>query len=113
MCKARCCAFAPLPRATFFGNFDKQQRPVEKIMELEGDNVVPVTEDGYCTFLTDTLQCAIYDQRPEICDKFGDESHINMTCAFQTKDGQSRSKKERRRIDELQQQNLKQFITNI
>lgn len=111
MCKAQCCAFTPLPRATYFGNFDKQQRPVKEILEF-GNDVIPATEDGHCTFLTDTFQCAIYNQRPEVCIKFGDETHINMTCAFQTKEGHSRPKKETKRIAGLQEQKLKQFLTN-
>lgn len=91
-CKARCCSFVPLERDLLYKNFDKIQRHIKETVEFHNNTLIPITEDGYCTFLQPDLKCAIYEHRPAICVKFGDESHVNMTCPYQTKDGYARSK---------------------
>jgi Fe-S-cluster containining protein len=113
MCKAACCSVAPLPRSTYFGNFDKQQRPVKEILDLDAEMILPVTEDGSCPFLQSDYKCAIYNQRPEICRKFGDESHPMMTCAYQTKDGQARSKKTVKTLLKQQHSTVNEILYKI
>ncbi len=98
-CKAECCNICPIPKHTLDKNKWLIQRDI--ITELsfeysghvpigEGEHVVPITEDGKCCFLRKDLQCAIYEERPFLCRKFGDESHPRMTCRFQDKDGKER-----------------------
>ena len=94
----------------FTKNFDKIQRPVTELVPFDNAVVIPITDDGYCPFLTNDYQCAIYDERPEVCRKFGDESHPQLFCEFQTKDGKERNKKDRRKISEIQLKAAKNFI---
>ena len=61
-------------------------------------HVIPLTKDARCCFLNEDLSCNIYDERPHICRKFGDESHMFMTCLFQSKDGRIRSRQEQRAL---------------
>lgn len=61
--------------------------------------VLPMTENLKCCFLNTDLSCNIYDDRPNICKKFGDESHSFMTCHFQDKHGRIRSRQERRKLE--------------
>lgn len=94
-CEAKCCGVVPIPNAIWRRNQDKIQRPVIKKFNVIGgkDNekaVVPMTESLYCPFLKEDLSCAIYDDRPEICRKFGDESHPLMCCPMQDKEGKVR-----------------------
>jgi Fe-S-cluster containining protein len=80
------------------------------MQDLPGGHVVPLTETGKCPFLKEDLGCNIYKNRPEICMKFGDETHINMTCAYQTKNGRARSTKETMKINTSQQAYLNNYL---
>jgi len=91
-----CCGIVPLPRSLF--NYSPHQKKVREVLEFDEDTVIPITEDGLCVFLKDS-KCTVYDDRPEVCRKFGDESHSLMTCAFQSKDGVLRSRQERRLLE--------------
>lgn len=109
-CQAECCSFVPIDRDIFINNFSKISIPIIKLIDLENNMVIPETATGKCTFLNSELECNIYDQRPDICNKFGDETHINMTCRFQTKNGQKRTNKEKLKIEKLQNNLLENFI---
>ena len=61
------------------------------ISSKEGEVVLPFTKDLSCPFLKEDLSCAIYEDRPNICRKFGDETHILMSCPVQKHDGEPRS----------------------
>lgn len=99
-CKAICCSFAtPLPRELFLKNIDKRQAKIININSISGLHVVVETDTDNCVFLSADFKCVIYDERPEICQKFGDESDILMTCSYQTKDGEIRSRQQVRAID--------------
>ena len=109
-CAAECCSIVPMKRETFAVNFDKCVRPVCDLQDVGNDDVLPITEDGKCTFLTAGLECAIYTERPEVCKKFGDETHINMTCAFQSKTGVRRSLVQQKKIHNKQKESLNKFL---
>jgi Fe-S-cluster containining protein len=97
-CKAACCGVVPIPRDIYFANQDKIVREPKETIDL-GDIVISHTDDLYCVFLNSDLSCNIYDQRPLICRKFGDESHPMMCCSFMDKDGRERSRQAKRRIE--------------
>ena len=61
--------------------------------------IIPITEDAKCTFLKDDFTCNIYDDQPKVCKKFGDETHLMMTCVYQDKNGRIRSRQERRTLE--------------
>lgn len=114
-CKAQCCHVCAIPEAIFERNIEKIVRPIKEIrrgagpvipldlqkLDLKSEEilVVPITQDMKCCFLNEDLNCNIYEDRPNICRKFGDESHIFMTCSYQSKDGRCRSRQERRMIE--------------
>lgn len=96
-CGAQCCSSVPLPNWIF-----EKHQPVREITKMIplGDNMtIPETESGRCPFLGMDLKCTIYEDRPFVCRKFGDESSSLMTCAFQAADGRVRSRQERRQIE--------------
>lgn len=109
ICKACCCGPVPIQREIFAGNFEKQVVPVVELFEL-GEKVLLLTATGKCTFLNDDYSCNIYEHRPDICRKFGDETHINMTCAFQDKNGIGRTLKETKKIEQLQHEKYKSML---
>jgi Fe-S-cluster containining protein len=94
-CKAKCCGIVPIkislwqkkqhaiqsrPKEIMFGNSD------------EGKVVIPITENLCCPFLMEDLSCAIYEDRPEVCRKFGDETHEMLCCPMQDKNGNERNR---------------------
>ena len=109
-CKAECCYTVPIEREIFNRNFSMQCQPVIELVDMDRDNVLPATADGKCVFLNNLLNCNIYNDRPGICRKFGDESHINMTCAYQTKEGNKRSSKDKKKISEAQTKAMNNFL---
>lgn len=75
----------------------KFQRPVvhEHPFEIvEGFFLLTeITKDGYCVFLTEDKLCAIYEDRPEICRKFGQAPGV-LECHRVTRSGRVRSPEE-------------------
>jgi Fe-S-cluster containining protein len=112
LCKAECCSVVPMTRQEFNGNFSFIVRPVIGVVDFDRHTVIPETADNKCPFLRDDYACNIYDRRPEICRKFGDESHINMSCRFQKANGSARSIFEINKIDNAQKEHLKKFLKN-
>ncbi len=75
-------------------------REVEQVIEMVGKDpltgkqlllVIPETSDTYCPFLTSDFKCNIYDDRPYICKKYGDESCRLMMCPYQDRNGKPRT----------------------
>ena len=102
-CKGECCANVPLP-ARLFKDHEAEKEITEMIdigEQLGEPYVVPVTADGRCPFMDDTFHCSIYEDRPIVCRKFGDESCTFTTCSWQDKDGRIRSRQERRFLDRV------------
>lgn len=94
-CEAKCCSYVPIPQKIWQRNQHNIQREViekTKVIRADGNEtaILPITESGYCPFLKEDLSCAIYQDRPEICKKFGDESHPLMCCPMQDKNGKHR-----------------------
>lgn len=98
-CAAKCCGIVPIPVQIWQKNQHLIQRKVQKVQKVYATNkenqrhtaMLPLTEDHYCPFLKKDLSCAIYENRPDLCKKFGDESHWAMTCPMQDKDGNPKS----------------------
>ncbi len=97
-CKADCCGPVPIDIDFFRASKKFMQRKYIDVKRFPGNMVLPLTEDMNCVYLKEDLSCAIYHHRPEVCRKFGDESHVLMTCPYQDKDGNVRSAKEVNRI---------------
>lgn len=86
----------PIPRALWAKKQHCIQRRPKTIFQSEDKygktHVIPVTDSGYCPFLKEDLKCAIYEDRPDLCKKFGDESHPAMCCPMQDNNGNPRDK---------------------
>lgn len=91
-CKAVCCGAVPLPEDLV--NRHNFVRPVKELVKGEGI-VIPITEDGYCPFLSSDLKCTVYDERPYICKEFGKEYQVFLICPWQSWEGRIRTKHER------------------
>jgi Fe-S-cluster containining protein len=115
-CKGECCQNVPLPKRLFTAE-RKCFRPIRKILDV-GDQfgepyIVPVTDDNRCPFLDPEFHCSIYDERPIVCQKFGDESCTFLTCSWQDKDGRMRSRQERRNLDRMAVKGQKKVIERL
>ena len=97
-CKAECCGVVPIPKKVF-NKFSFARKPSE-LKEI-GSNIFAYDKDNYCAYLNDEFKCSIYDHRPEVCRKFGDESHPLLFCPWQNKKGKLRSWLERRKIEKI------------
>lgn len=82
-CHAECCGPVPIPKRLFEEKRHLLQREVE-VLEAEDlpGVVMPFDKNLTCGFLTKDFRCAIYNDRPEVCKKFGSiaETHEMLIC---------------------------------
>lgn len=97
-CKAQCCGVVPIPKEIYNNNKDKIVRPPHDFVDA-GEDVIPLTSDAYCPFLNQDLTCNIYEARPDVCRKFGDESHPMLFCSYLDKNGNERCRQNRRAVE--------------
>jgi len=97
-CHAECCGVCPFPGDLWDRVCHRAVRPIKQIQRDEQNFVHAVSADDRCPFLGYDLKCAIYDDRPDICRRYGDESHILLTCRWQAADGRIRQRPERRQV---------------
>ena len=97
-CKAGCCGVVPIPKEIYAKNQDKIVRSLHDLSSHK-DCVIPITSEGYCVFLNPDLSCNIYEDRPDICRKFGDESHPMLFCPVLDKNGKERCRQNRRAVE--------------
>src|ERR1700759_2775322 len=107
-CKAQCCGIVPIPKEIYKNNQENIIRTPHQIIENE-ETFIPLTKDSYCVFLNEDLSCNIYEERPDICRKFGDESHPMLCCPVLDKNGNERCRQNRR---EIERQN-KKFMNKL
>jgi Fe-S-cluster containining protein len=96
-CKAiwlRCIAF---DKALWERNQDKVVREPVQVLS-NNTQVFPITKDKHCSFLREDLCCNIYDERPDVCREYGNESSLDMSCPYLKRDGTPRSRQQRRSI---------------
>lgn len=99
-CKAECCSdFVPIPKEIYARNQNKIINKSLIALSDENNHIIASTENGKCIFLNKDFTCNIYDDRPPICAKFGDETHPMLCCSYQGKDGHIRSRQEKRKIE--------------
>jgi len=89
---AKCCGCVPIQHKVINKNRVYLQSRYRKIELAEGF-VLPLTADGYCIFLhKQTFECQIYQERPEICMKYG--TIPDLPCPYIAMDGQERTEEE-------------------
>lgn len=105
-CRADCC-HEPVPMDPAFVASHTPIRPIEYVLETGmAGTVAPIAIDerngmGVCPFLGMDDKCSVYNDRPEVCRKFGTEIDLFMVCSFQSKDGRIRGRSERRWIEKV------------
>lgn len=65
-----CCGIVPIPTIVWNKNKNKIQKFIKTIHASEVF-VFPITEDLKCCFLSKENKCMIYDDRPDICKRYG------------------------------------------
>lgn len=98
-----CCGIVPLSKEVVARHLDDMQ--VECYTKNLDNEVILVTEDGLCAFLhRETKECMIYDERPEICHRFGTgidkdgEENVLMMCPYLKANGQKWSEAKRKHL---------------
>lgn len=82
-CHAACCGLVPIPRETIEKHLGDMQGPFDKILFINGQDIVVKQRTATCAFLTSDYKCAIYDDRPEICRIFGNRSNNPLLkCSY-------------------------------
>jgi Fe-S-cluster containining protein len=98
-CKAICCGCIAFDKALWERNQNKVVRePVKVLSSSDDTQVFPITKDMICSFLREDFYCNIYDERPDVCREYGNESSLDMSCPYLKKDGTPRSRQHRRSI---------------
>lgn len=96
-----CCGNVPLMTEMWNRCKHRIQR---KIVEVIGNEVwvVPMTEDGLCCFLNKDKECAVYEDRPDVCRKYGIDKE-KLPCPYFKPNGnpwsEAKAKQIRKKID--------------
>ncbi len=107
-CKAGCCSTVPLEKDLWEKNQHKIFEKPTQVCDLgkkidpftmqEKEFIIPITKTNYCPFLDQSdYKCNIYNDRPEICRRFGDETHPCLSCAYLDKNGKEKSRQQTRK----------------
>lgn len=97
-CNARCCGVVPIPIEIWNDNQSKiVTQPIQVLNE--DDHILPITHITKCVFLNEDYSCNIYENRPDICIRFGDESHPMLCCPYLNKQGKKRCRQNQRKIE--------------
>ncbi len=94
-CKAYCCGPVPINKDIYFKNKHKCFREVKNELWISSDMILPDTQQQYCTFLGPDDRCLIYNDRPDLCKKFGKSDSPLLQCPFMDKHGKKRTAQER------------------
>ena len=94
----QCKKLELLPNENNIHEFKAQAKNFTEYDFVNVHFVLPVTKSGMCPFLNEDYTCNIYDDRPGVCRDFGNESHPDLACSYQTKHGTERSRQECRKL---------------
>lgn len=107
-CQANCCSMISIPKDLYEDKKDKIVTQPDKVINSFDNHVLPITPNQSCIFLNEDFSCNIYEDRPSVCREFGNETHPMLYCPFLDKDGNERSRQNRRLI----QQKSHKYISN-
>jgi Fe-S-cluster containining protein len=89
-----CCTIMPMSEQLIDRFRDHFQRPVIEEQVFSANDglmyIKIITPDKKCIFLKTDNKCAIYENRPEICKKFGRKAG-NLECVWISPSGRIRS----------------------
>lgn len=110
-CKAECCGLVPFDKTVFARNRGKQKREILEVINVDDTHVVIVCKHNYCVFLDANYKCSIYDERPEVCKLYGNID--NLPCFYQDKEGNMRTRQDRRRLSRKYDKKMQELRSNI
>lgn len=123
MCQGDCCYYVPLPHDLW--EKYKHMAQVESVVvnwengeinfrEEPSRLIIPLTEDMRCPFLNRTnFKCMIYENRPMVCKLFGTSEEKGFACFFMKPNGKLRNKKERKKRQKENEEQLNKIAENI
>lgn len=75
----KCCGCVPFEPDILVTILNKTQRPYS-LTPFVKNTVLPVTDDTKCVFLTPENRCAVYENRPKVCQLYG--TIPELACPF-------------------------------
>jgi len=60
----------------------KTPRKENMTIPFPGGHIIVVDADMKCIMLTEDYRCSIYNERPEVCRKFGEDNHPLLQCPY-------------------------------
>lgn len=101
--KGACCCVFEIPKDIVLKNKEKIQVNPVKVIESK-DKIRLETFDNRCVFLDrETCSCTIYDDRPEVCKRYGTKS---LPCPYFKPNGIERSEASKK-------QHMRKIMQNI
>lgn len=76
-CKSECCGAVPMAQS-----FKKYPFARKCDVKDFDDFFIAVDENLTCGFLNENYQCSIYENRPNLCRKFGSGKHPLLVCDY-------------------------------
>ena len=93
----KCCGTVPFHKDRYARIRHRATVPHTPATDREW--VIAVGDDARCAFLDrQTKQCAVHDDKPDICRSFGLSEHPLLACPFVFPDGRRRGRAAQRRV---------------
>jgi Fe-S-cluster containining protein len=97
--RASCCGVM-IFKNDFLEKYKDKIQGIPKEIISQGDDVYYMYEDFKCPFLDrEKLICVIYDDRPEVCKKYGVTDDIRLMCPYFKPNGNPWSSAKRKQLE--------------
>ncbi len=95
-----CCGPVPIKKDIYESN--KQKCKNHKTI-VENDVIFAFNENTMrCAFLSEDASCMIYEERPEVCRRYGNSEEakmiVGLMCPYLRTDGSNRNRSEKREL---------------
>lgn len=106
ICKADCCGIVTFKKSMVRKNIDKLQASIDE-WKVVGNDVALLTKDIKCVFLTKNNNCAVYEDRPDVCRCFGSgkdwdgKEDVLMLCPHFKPNGNTWSPAKKKQIQRI------------
>lgn len=84
----KCCWAVPIPLELWEEVQELTQCKVKYVWHIGPHQVLPITDDMHCPFLTREKRCAIHPRRPAVCRNYG---YGDNPCPYLRRDGKPRT----------------------
>jgi len=113
-CKADCCGcMTPVSKDVYEKNKHLIKEKIEKELtfDVNENEIMLLTKSGKCCFLNTDNDCMIYEERPDVCRRYGTDFYL--PCPYIDRKGNLRNEAKHRRFQGIINHNVDDSIKQM